>query len=161
LPVTEHDTQADTQSRITHPGAVVGTPAYMSPEQLRGTELDARTDIFSLAVVVYEMLAGSRPFMGTSAADTMAAILTASVPPLGRFAPAVPAELERILTKALAKDRDERYQSAADLLVDLRALQRTIDSGITSRPLAVAPSEGQPVNSIAVLPFLDLSAEKD
>jgi TolB-like protein/Tfp pilus assembly protein PilF len=158
--ITDHASEADTQSRITHPGAVVGTPAYMSPEQLRGAELDARTDIFSLAVVFYEMLAGSRPFLGSSAADTMAAILTAPALPLGRFAPTAPPELDRILTKALAKDRDERYQTAADLLVDLRALQRTLDSGITSPPIVTVPS-ALPVNSIAVLPFLDLSAEKD
>ncbi len=158
--LVDSDSKADTQSRITHPGAVVGTPAYMSPEQLRGSDLDARTDIFSLAVVLYEMLAGSRPFLGSSAADTMAAILTAPIPPLGRFTPAVPPELERILTKALAKDRDERYQSSADLLVDLRALQRTLDSGITSPPV-VTPPTGLPVTAVAVLPFLDLSAEKD
>jgi serine/threonine-protein kinase len=158
--ITQHDSEADTQSRITHPGAVVGTPAYMSPEQLRGAELDARTDIFSLAVVLYEMLAGSRPFTGTSAADTMAAILTAPLPSLIRFAPGVPPELERILAKALAKDREERYQTAADFLVDLRAVQRTIDSGVTSPPI-LAPPVAVPVTAIAVLPFLDLSPDKD
>ncbi len=154
------DSTAATQSRLTQPGAVVGTPSYMSPEQLRALELDARTDIFSLAVVLYEMLAGSRPFSGTSAADTMAAILTAPTPPLAASAPGTPPELDRILAKALAKDREERYQTAADLLVDLRALLRTIDSGITSPPLAVRVS-ALPITAIAVLPFVDLSAEKD
>ena len=154
------DSEAATASRITHPGSVVGTPAYMSPEQLRAIELDARTDIFSLAVVLYEMVAGSRPFAGTSAADTMAAILTAPIPPLARTTPGLPPELDRILNKGLAKDRDERYQTAADLLVDLRNLLRTVDSGITSAPIITAPAV-LPVSAIAVLPFLDLSAAKD
>src|SRR5262245_32582620 len=157
---TRHDSEAATASRITHPGSVVGTPAYMSPEQLRAQELDARTDIFSLAVVLFEMLSGSRPFVGTSQADTMAAILTAPIPPLARTSPGLPAELDRILGKALAKDREERYQTAADFLVDLRTLLRTVDSGVTSATIITAPAP-LPVTAIAVLPFLDLSAEKD
>ena len=157
---TNHDSEAVTASRITQPGSVVGTPAYMSPEQLRAIDLDARTDIFSLAVVLYEMLAGCRPFVGTSQADTMAAILTAGIPPLARTTPGLPADLDRILTKALAKDRDDRYQTAADLLVDLRTVLRAVDSGITSAPILTA-SVALPVNAIAVLPFLDLSATKD
>jgi eukaryotic-like serine/threonine-protein kinase len=157
---TSHDSEAATASHLTHPGAVVGTPAYMSPEQLRAADLDARTDIFSLAVVLYEMVTGSRPFVGTSAADTMAAILTAPIPPLAHTSPGLPGELDRILGKALAKDRDERYQTAADFLVDLRTLLRTADSGITSAPIITAPAP-LPVNAIAVLPFLDLSAAKD
>jgi serine/threonine-protein kinase len=157
---TKHDSEAATASRLTQPGSVVGTPAYMSPEQLRALELDARTDIFSLAVVLYEMVSGYRPFEGGSQADTMAAILTAPVPSLARASPGLPAELDRILTKALAKERDERYQTAADLLVDLRALLRTVDSGITSAPILTGPAP-VPVTAIAVLPFLDLSPEKD
>ncbi len=157
---TNHDSEAATASRLTHPGSVVGTPAYMSPEQLRALEVDARTDIFSLAVVLYEMLSGSRPFDGTSQADTMAAILTAPIAPLARTSPGLPAELDRVLAKALAKEREERYQTAADFLVDLRALLRMVDSGITSAPILTGPGP-VPVTAIAVLPFLDLSPAKD
>jgi TolB-like protein/Tfp pilus assembly protein PilF len=160
-PAPAGDSTADTQSRrLTKSGSVVGTPAYMSPEQLRGAELDASTDIFSLAVVLFEMLAGARPFSGDSAADTVAAILTSPLPPLSAVVPGASDQLDRLLAKALAKDRAERYQTAADLLVDLRAVLRTVDSGIASTPTLASPVATE-ITAIAVLPFVDLSAEQD
>ncbi len=113
----------------TNPGHVMGTAAYMSPEQARGEPLDARTDLFSLGVVMYEMATGKLPFQGTSSA-TIVASLIRDVPetPL-RINPMLPAEFGRIIGKALEKDRDVRYQSAADLRGDLKRLRRDTDSG--------------------------------
>ena len=106
----------------TDAGTVVGTVAYMSPEQARGQQVDARTDIWSLAVVLYEMVAGRSPFEGQSRTDVLAAILDRDPAPIARFAPEVPPELQRIVTKALRKDRVQRYQTMQDLLLDLKAL---------------------------------------
>jgi eukaryotic-like serine/threonine-protein kinase len=107
----------------TMPGIVVGTVAYMSPEQIRGLEIDARTDIWSLGVVLYELVTGRRPFAGTSGSDTMVAILDREPDPLTRFDPRLPAELQRIVGKALRKDREQRYQVIKDLRLDLEALR--------------------------------------
>lgn len=112
----------------TDEGVVMGTVTYMSPEQARGLEVDARTDIWSLGVVLYEMVAGCLPFEGSSAGEILASILNEKEqPPLARFAREVPAELERIAEKALRKDRDERYQTAKDMLLDLRRLKHKLD----------------------------------
>src|SRR5256714_11718504 len=108
----------------TDSGVVMGTAQYMSPEQARGLEVDARTDIFSLGVVLYEMVAGRTPFEGATQGDVLVSILDREPTPLARFAPDVPAELERIVTKALAKDREARYQTMKDLAIDLRALKQ-------------------------------------
>lgn len=108
-------------------GVVMGTTGYMSPEQARGLKTDARTDIWSLGVVLYEMVAGRAPFAGPSASDVLAAILTREVPPLSHYSPAVPAELERIITKALEKDREKRYQVVKDLLLDLKRLKGRLE----------------------------------
>ena len=91
---------------------MLGTISYMSPEQSRGLELDARTDIWSIGVVLYEMVAGRTPFQGATLGDVMTCVLDREPPPLVRYAPEVPAELERIIKKALAKDTEERYQTA-------------------------------------------------
>ncbi|MDQ3545896.1 MAG: serine/threonine-protein kinase, partial [Verrucomicrobiota bacterium] len=112
---------------LTEPGVVMGTVNYMSPEQARGLETDARTDIWSLGVVLYEMVAGRAPFEGPSANDVIAAILTREAPPLSHHSPAVPAELERIITKALEKDREERYQVVKDLLLDVKRLKQRLE----------------------------------
>ncbi len=110
--------QVSTQS-----GMVIGTAAYMSPEQARGLKVDRRTDIFNLGVVLYEMLAGRRPFEGATMSDVIAALLTAEPPPLGQLCAEAPAELEQIVGKCLAKDREDRYQSAEELIAELKALQ--------------------------------------
>jgi serine/threonine protein kinase/TolB-like protein/Flp pilus assembly protein TadD len=111
----------------TDPGVVMGTVSYMSPEQARGLAVDARTDIFSFGVVMYEMIAGRVPFEGASFGDVISGILAKRPMSLARFAPDVPRELERIVSKALAKDRDERYQTSKDLLIDLKRLKQRLD----------------------------------
>gem|GEM_PF-809081 len=111
----------------THPGMIMGTVAYMSPEQARGLETDARTDVWSLGVVLYEMTAGRAPFKGPTNSDVMASVLNREPTPLAQTAPDVPAELERIVTKALAKERDERYQTVKDLGIDLRRLKQRLE----------------------------------
>ena len=110
----------------TDPGSAVGTIAYMSPEQARAQEVDARTDIWSLGVVLYEMVAGRSPFAERSSSEVVAAILDREPEPLTRFAPQVPRELQRVVTKALRKDRDKRYQSIKDLQLDLEALHKEL-----------------------------------
>ncbi|HYN86757.1 MAG TPA: serine/threonine-protein kinase, partial [Pyrinomonadaceae bacterium] len=111
----------------TRPGMVMGTCGYMSPEQTRGLEVDERTDIWSLGVVLYEMAAGRAPFEGPTASDVMAAVLNRDPRPLARLSADVPAELERIVMKALAKDREERYQTVKDLGIDLRRLKQRVE----------------------------------
>jgi serine/threonine protein kinase len=115
------DSEAST-NLSTAPGIVMGTVSYMSPEQARGQKVDCRADIFSLGVVLYEMLAGRRPFEGATASDVIAALLTAEPPPLGNYCAEATTELERIVGKCLAKDRETRYQSAAELIAELKTL---------------------------------------
>ncbi|HKP71459.1 MAG TPA: protein kinase, partial [Pyrinomonadaceae bacterium] len=110
-------------SRISQAGLVIGTVAYMSPEQLRAERLDFRSDIFSLGTVLYELLTGQKPFARTNSAEIISAILTARPPRLSEHSQAVPPELDRIVFKCLEKDRDQRYQSASELLYDLGNLQ--------------------------------------
>ncbi|HEY8228669.1 MAG TPA: protein kinase [Pyrinomonadaceae bacterium] len=112
----------------TTPGMVMGTVAYMSPEQARGKEVDGRTDIWSLGVVLYEMLTGSVPFTGETSSDVLAAILKAEPPPLAQYTE-TPEELQRIAHKCLEKNRAERYQTAKDLLIDLRRLKHRLEVG--------------------------------
>ncbi|MEK6282456.1 MAG: protein kinase [Acidobacteriota bacterium] len=111
----------------TEPGMVMGTARYMSPEQARGLPVDARTDIWSLGVVLYEMVAGRAPFEGATPTDVIISIVEKEPPPLVRYAPETPAQLERIMEKALAKDREERFQAVKDLLIELRSLKRELD----------------------------------
>src|SRR5262245_34464090 len=130
-----------TVSHLTAPGTTVGTVAYMSPEQARGERVDARSDLFNLGVVLYEMVGGCRPFDRRSMADGLTAVLTEEPSPIARVRPEAPSELQRIISKALRKPRDERYQSAADLHVDLRNLLRSLQSGTLTVPmLTAAPS---------------------
>lgn len=108
---------------ITEPGMVMGTARYMSPEQSRGLSVDSRTDIWSLGVVLYELVTGHPPFLGATIVDTIAAILKTEPPPVTTFVQDAPVELQRIIRKTLRKDCDERYQTAKDLHVDLRSLR--------------------------------------
>jgi serine/threonine protein kinase/Tol biopolymer transport system component len=126
------ETIGDTAHFLTSPGTAVGTIAYMSPEQARGQELDARSDLFSLGAVLYQMVTGKHPFPGSTSAVIFDNILhNAPVAPIS-LNPAAPAELERVLNKLLEKDRDFRYQVAAELRGDLKRLQREMDSGRTA-----------------------------
>ena len=111
----------------TEAGVVLGTVSYMSPEQARGLPVDARTDIWSLGVVLYEMLAGRQPFDGATQTDVIISIAEREPLPIARFAPEVPIQLERIAQKALTKDREERYHTAEDLLIDLKSLRHRLE----------------------------------
>ncbi len=110
----------------TNTGVVMGTVAYMSPEQARGLPLDARTDIWSLGVVIYQMLTGSAPFSGATSSDTLASILEREPRSLNSFSLEIPEELEWIVTKALTKDFDDRYQTSREMLTDLRRLKQRL-----------------------------------
>nr|MDQ2937971.1 protein kinase [Acidobacteriota bacterium] len=123
------DTEAPTRAMVnTSPGAVMGTVKYMSPEQARGHAVDARTDIWSLGVLLYEMVSGSVPFEGPTPSHVVVSILEKDPPPLSRYLSDVPEALEWIVTKALTKDRDDRYQTAREMLTDLRRLKQRLDT---------------------------------
>jgi len=124
------ESEAETRALVrTLPGVIMGTAAYMSPEQARGRETDARSDIWSLGVVLYEMLTREQPFVRQTMSDTIAAVLTEQPAPPTNFNRHLPVELERIVGKTLAKDVDERYQTVKDLLVDLKQVKKRIELG--------------------------------
>jgi serine/threonine protein kinase len=168
------DVNAEAPTKVapvnTEPGMVMGTANYMSPEQARGLEVDSRSDIWSLGVVLYEMVAGKLPFEGGTTTDVLSMILHREPPSLLLYQSSLPTELERIVEKALAKERDARYQTAKDLSVDLKRLKQRLEldaemeRSITPEEearrtgqRAVSPLGGTTSNAIAT-PTKDVSA---
>jgi len=164
---SEVDREAETKIQIkTSFGIIMGTVAYMSPEQARGQDTDERTDIWSFGCVLYQMLTHQQPFQGETMVDVWANIINGEPESILAYRSDTPAELERIVARAVRKERDERYQSAKELFNDLQQLQtrllvesEIIRSGSGERIAQIQPSPF--LNSIAVLPFANLSAEKD
>jgi len=167
----------------TAPGMILGTLAFMSPEQARGLEVDARSDLFSLGVLLYEMLTGKQPFAGATTGDLLVAILDREPEPLARIAPAIPAEMHWIVSKALRKDRTLRYQTAGDFLADLRSVAQSwntttadVVSGFDytnghsghravgehiARDSGVRRRTRKQIDSIAVLPLINSTDDPD
>jgi serine/threonine protein kinase/tetratricopeptide (TPR) repeat protein len=144
---------------MTGEGRIVGTVAYMSPEQAEGKPIDHRSDLFSLGVILYEMATGRRPFTGETSVSIISSILKDTPPSITDLKATLPRELGRIIRRALAKDTERRYQTPKDMRNELEDLKREIESA----PVApgIAPQPAERVASIAVLPFTDMSAAKD
>lgn len=162
---SEVDTEGQTKMQVkTSAGVIMGTTAYMSPEQARGFEMDARTDIWSFGCVLYEMLANQQAFQGETMTDVLANIIYQEPVSIVAHRRETPAELERIIVKTVRKNRDERYQSAKELFNDLQQLNTRllVEAEIVRSGEGVAQVQSAPfLSSIAVLPFANLSAEKD
>ena len=164
----ETDSLAPTQNFInTAYGMVLGTAHYMSPEQARGMELDARTDIWSLGCVLYEMISGRQPFSGPTSIDVMSGILNREPDSLLPHLTQGPRDLDRVVQRALRKDREERYQTAKDFLTDLKDLKRALETQshriltTTRSSGATFSTEAVPDKSIAVLYFENMNSEKE
>ena len=163
---SQTDSLAPTQNLVnTAVGMVMGTAHYMSPEQARGLDVDARTDVWSLGCVLYELIAGRPPFPGPTTIDVMSGILQREPESLVQHLPEGPRELDRIVSRAMRKDQEERYQTAKDLLIDLKDLKRALDSAIhrtfVSRFSGEAFADSVPDKSIAVLYFENMNSESE
>ncbi len=145
------------QTKITKTGTTMGTVAYMSPEQARGEKIDHRTDIWSLAVVLYEMITGQQPFKGEYELAAVYSIINEEPENMANLRKGVPIELKTIVSKAMTKDVEERYQNVGELLFDLRSLVKKYESTCFTDQI----SQMKSVPSIAVLPFVDMSPQKD
>ena len=145
-------------AKLTKTGVTVGTTAYMSPEQARGAEVDHRTDIWSLGVTMYEMVTGRLPFRAEYEQAVLYSIVNEAPEPITALRSGLPAELERIVEKAMTKNPDERYQHVGDMLVDLRALRKQREMGVEEDRWSHAVSGRK---SIAVLPFTSMSQSKE
>jgi serine/threonine protein kinase/tetratricopeptide (TPR) repeat protein len=165
LKAGEHNsTKIEPQHQLTSPGVAMGTASYMSPEQARGQLVDARTDLFSLGSVLYQMAGGVLPFAGDTSAVIFDAILNRDPQPLDQLNPALPAEFSRIISKLLEKDRTLRCQSATELKTDLHRLKRNLDSGVKRAAELTETKSGvskPATKSVAVLYFENLSAAKE
>ena len=160
----QNSTKIEPQHQLTSPGAALGTASYMSPEQARGQLVDARTDLFSLGSVLYQMAGGVLPFAGDTSAVIFDAILNREPEPVDKVNPALPAEFGRIISKLLEKDRTLRCQSATELKTDLNRLKRNLDSGVKRAAELSESKSGVPrtvTKSVAVLYFENLSAAKE
>ncbi|HET6977729.1 MAG TPA: protein kinase [Pyrinomonadaceae bacterium] len=162
----ENNSFATTQNFInTAVGVVLGTAQYMSPEQARGFDLDQRTDIWSLGCVLYEMISGRQPFAAPTTVDVMSGILHREPDSLLPHLPEGPRDLDRVVLRALRKDREQRYQTIKDLLIDLKDLKREIDSHShrfsNSRPSSGFATAAVPEKSVAVLYFENMNSEKE
>ncbi len=149
----DEEVQTDaTRSALTDAGTILGTVPYMAPEQIEGHDVDARTDVFSFGVVLYEMLSGRRPFEGDSRASIMAAIVAAEPPALSALQPRIPASLEQVILRCLAKDPDDRWQTARDLAAQLRWIAGAGSGAATARRARlaglVAPRSGAPLRAL-------------
>ena len=174
LPPDSEPAEPDASTRMnvkTRPGIVLGTLTYMSPEQTRGLEIDARSDLFSFGIVLYEMLSGRSPFARETTSVVIAAILMAEAPAPSTMNKEIPLELDRIVSKSLVKDRKQRYQTAADLLRDLRQLtdrfrfdaevqrENAVTQTLKSAELQTPTSSRRALRSLAVLPFANDSGD--
>ena len=155
LEIASTSPEAETIQLVkSEPGLLIGTTRYMSPEQARSLEVDERTDIWSLGILLFEMLAGQVPFDGSTRSDVIASILKTEAPVLSRLVPGIPAELQRIVRKTLRKEKRERYQSAKDLVIDLKNLLNDIEN---QRELGTRVE--QEASSVAILPFRNLTKD--